>query len=901
MIANSLSEICKSIAPALGNHLWQSTLFAIAAGLLTLSLRNNHARTRYLLWLTASVKFLIPFSLLAGMGSHIAWWRGPAGASRGVYIAMDQLSQPFSPSRISLPAEATPAVHSAGLIELLPVLLAAVWLCGIAVVVLAWYVRWRRVTAAIRGALPVKSGRELETLRRVERSGGVAGPIELIFSESALEPGIFGINHPVLLLPAGISDRLTGAQLEAIITHELCHVRRRDNLAAVLHMSVEAVFWFHPLVWWIGARLTDERERACDEEVLSLGNDAQVYAEGILKVCKFYMESPLLCAAGVTGSNLKKRIEAIMMHRAAINLSFAKKLFLSAMAVLALATPVIFGPLHATASRADYHPQNAATSGPVYETALVKIDEAGTASLKTGGGVISQRLRITAGTFAAKNASLRDLIRLAYGVEDYQILGFPNSLNSDLYDVDAKAQKSVVNEMQRLNNDQRQLQNSHMLQALLEDRFQLKAHLETRNLPAFSLVVVEPGRITEAQGDCGPHSNLPTTTIWKPGMPAPPPPCGTLRAFLWQGGLGGRKAPIKELVANLSVITGRLVQDKTNLTGKYDIDLTWLPDPGELPAEPAGALKNFPPSVKPDPNRAPLLTAIEQQLGLRLEPQTALVEVLVIDHVEQISDTGLSELPSQVTPAFAAASIKINETGNDKQSSILFPPSGFTATNVSLQVLIRAAYGVEDDRISGAPSWLNSVYYDVDARVDSSGADEVRKPSEDQLKFERLRLLQALLADRFRLTVHREAKVLPIYALVIAENRPKLQEAKPGDTYANGLQLDGLPAGPHFMDLRRGGQFKAQAEPVAVLARVLSRVLGCLVLDKTGLAGDYDFNLKWIPDESLAPHYKGTNLSESSGPSIFAALQEQLGLKLVTQQGPVELLVIDRAEKPSEN
>ena len=103
------------------------------------------------------------------------------------------------------------------------------------------------------------------------------------------------------------------------------------------------------------------------------------------------------------------------------------------------------------------------------------------------------------------------------------------------------------------------------------------------------------------------------------------------------------------------------------------------------------------------------------------------------------------------------------------------------------------------------------------------------------------------------------------------------------------------------MDLRRGGQFKAQAEPVAVLARVLSRVLGCLVLDKTGLAGDYDFNLKWIPDESLAPHYKGTNLSESSGPSIFAALQEQLGLKLVTQQGTVELLVIDRAEKPSEN
>src|SRR5256884_8691584 len=120
------------------------------------------------------------------------------------------------------------------------------------------------------------------------------------------------------------------SQLKAIITHELCHVRRRDNLAATLHMLVEAVFWFHPLVWWIGARLVDEREHACDEEVLKLGSDPQAYAEGILKVCEFYVESPLLCAAGATGSNLKKRIEAIMTHRTAHQLEGGKKLLLAA-------------------------------------------------------------------------------------------------------------------------------------------------------------------------------------------------------------------------------------------------------------------------------------------------------------------------------------------------------------------------------------------------------------------------------------------------------------------------------------------------------------------------------------------------------------------------------------------
>ena len=113
----------------------------------------------------------------------------------------------------------------------------------------------------------------------------------------------------------------------------MCHIRRRDNLAAALHMFVEAIFWFHPLVWWIGSRLIDERERACDEEVLRLGSEPQVYAEGILNVCKFYLESPLPCASGVTGSDLKKRIEAIMTNRIAHRLTTARKVLLASAAI----------------------------------------------------------------------------------------------------------------------------------------------------------------------------------------------------------------------------------------------------------------------------------------------------------------------------------------------------------------------------------------------------------------------------------------------------------------------------------------------------------------------------------------------------------------------------------------
>ncbi|HKN76927.1 MAG TPA: hypothetical protein VJW94_17250, partial [Candidatus Acidoferrum sp.] len=161
MIANSLSAACKAIAPALGNHLWQSTVFAIAAGLLTLLLRDNHARTRYWLWLTASVKFLIPFSMLASVGSHIARWHGSAPENASVYIAMDQLSQPFSQSRMSFISTATPAIRFSGLLDFLPVLLAAVWLCGMAAVILAWYVRWRRISAVMRAAVLLREGREV--------------------------------------------------------------------------------------------------------------------------------------------------------------------------------------------------------------------------------------------------------------------------------------------------------------------------------------------------------------------------------------------------------------------------------------------------------------------------------------------------------------------------------------------------------------------------------------------------------------------------------------------------------------------------------------------------------------------------------------------------------------------
>jgi bla regulator protein blaR1 len=362
MSAKLLSETWPTIAQALGDHLWQSTLFALAAGLLTLLLRKNHARARYWLWLAASLKFLVPFSLLVILGSHLPWTPNSSAPGAHLYSVMSEVSQPFSRPV----APATPAIPAATTPHLLPIFVTAFWLCGFLVILSAWCVRWRKVSAAIHNAIPLHQGRELEALRRMERIAGIRRPINLLLSSASLEPGIFGITRPVLLWPERISEHLGDAHLEAIFAHEVCHVRRRDNLAAATHMLVQAILWFHPLVWWLGARLVEERERACDEQVLQLGSERHVYAESILKTCEFCAGFPLACVSGVTGADLKKRIVHIMTQRAARKLDFSRKLLLGAAGSLVLTVPIIFGLLTATPGQAASQLAPAAAATPVF-------------------------------------------------------------------------------------------------------------------------------------------------------------------------------------------------------------------------------------------------------------------------------------------------------------------------------------------------------------------------------------------------------------------------------------------------------------------------------------------------------------------------------------------------------
>jgi len=252
---------------------------------------------------------------------------------------------------------------------------------------------------------------------------------------------------------------------------------------------------------------------------------------------------------------------------------------------------------------------------PEFEVASIKLN-------KTG----DRRIMITparGGRFTATNIPMQFFITQAYSIKDFQLSGAPAWLMSERYDIEAKAEGNPsMSEM------------LPMVQALLEDRLKLKVHRETKEQQVYALIVAKAGKLHEAEGECPPRPSTP---------PPPPEPdklptgfCGGF--FMFPGHLSGQKVGIAQLMDPLSRFTGRVVLDKTNLTGKYDIDLQYTPEGGQFPTPPGGGDPGLPPLPPIDPNGPSLFTALQEQLGLKLESQKGPVEMIVIDHVERPSE-----------------------------------------------------------------------------------------------------------------------------------------------------------------------------------------------------------------------------------------------------------------------
>jgi uncharacterized protein (TIGR03435 family) len=684
----------------MANHLWQSTVVVLVAWILALALRNNHARTRYWVWMIASLKFLVPFSLLIAAGESLRA-RMATPIQQPVFAdMMEQFTQPFAQTATAASSVAvhagTASVAASIHTGFWPSIFLAAWLGGALIIVFSWMRSWWKVRTIVRASSRMT----------------LLAEVPVLSSPNLLEPGIFGIIRPVLLLPKGIDERLTSPQLTTIIAHEMCHVRRRDNLTAAIHMVVETIFWFHPAVWWIKARLLEEREQACDEAVLQSGNDAPLYAESILNVCKFYVESPLTCVSGITGADLKRRIVRIMTEQVAHKLDLSRKLLLCVAGLIAVATPIVFGLIrvnhvHAQSTAAENatgivgtwqgtlhtdrdhrtvlkvskrddkltavmywidqggrpsiassvtfvdssfkadlvygnyegklsvdgeslvgawtqgatpHPltlerattetawevpaivpekQMAADANPSFEVATIKPNNSGDPHLHF--------FYSSGRNYTAENLSLSDLICITYGVQAKQIVGAPDWIDKDRYDIAAKIDPE---------GQPSHKQWSVIYQKLLEERFQLKFHRDKRELSSFVL------------------------TVGKDGPKLSPTQFPDVRS-----GFGLRPAPggVSTPVTNMSMadfagalqmlVLDRPVVDQTGLTGKYDFNLTFVPDDSQFHGRLPIPITKVPDGVEEPPG---LFEAI-QRLGLKLEPKKTLTDVLVLDHVEKPS------------------------------------------------------------------------------------------------------------------------------------------------------------------------------------------------------------------------------------------------------------------------
>jgi uncharacterized protein (TIGR03435 family) len=587
------------VPSALTNHVWQSTLFALIVWLATLALRRNGARVRFWLWTASSVKFLLPLSWLVSLGKAIQWREPPAVVQPAVSFVMQDVLTPATVVT-AVPVSAPQSF------SVLPWVLPAIWAAGTAFVLMSWWRQWRAVRSALRNATPMR----LDACYSSD-------DLRVLSSASMPEPGVVGICRPRLILPEGILDRLTPAQMRALIAHERSHIRCHDNLVAVIHMLVEALFWFHPVVWWIERRLIDERERACDEAVLRAGCRPQDYAEGLLEVCRQSIGIRLACVAGVSGSNLRARVEAIMRNEIGRPLTIGRRVALAIVVATALGLPVAAGALQS---------QIVAPPAISFETASIT-------SLKPIYGISPSTLAIEA-HFAKKRLSPQDgrvetsgplqlLIQAAYGLTHFQVEGGEPWVLTDRYKIEARAGNATPDEIRS------------MLQSLLAERFHLRLRREVRLLPVYELTVANEGLKIAAvkDGECIPPKEVRWDLI---DLEAPLFICGGGQRRVLSQNPETRPLPkwprvVRIEMGSISIpafidwISGdldRIVIDRTGFTAPFNLLLDFAP-----PSNPESRLPAY--------SGPTIFAAVEEQLGLSLVATEAPVEVLVIEQAER--------------------------------------------------------------------------------------------------------------------------------------------------------------------------------------------------------------------------------------------------------------------------
>jgi uncharacterized protein (TIGR03435 family) len=522
--------------------------------------------------------------------------------------------------------------------------------------------------------------------------------------------------------------------------------------------------------------------------------------------------------------------------------------------LVAILSSLAFGQSNGTSPKfdvADVHPSARAANPYTY----------------LSGGVLR------GGRYDLHKATMLDLVRIAYGVDPDKVLGGPNWLELDRFDVDAKAPPDTPPETVKL-----------MLQALLAERFKLALHNDTRPMPAFTLTAGKgKPKLREAEGS------------GESGCQSPPQPgystmtCRNLTMEAFAQTLRGRAGDYLTIP----------VVDSTGLKGSWDFDLRWNSRSQSMPA---GA------------ERVTIFEAIDKQLGLTLELQKAPAPVLVVDRANEKPSANPPGTAQALPPRpleFDVAAIKPSRP--DEPGFFRTYPSGrFEWRGMPMKILISTAWDVDwdhiDEVLAGAPKWIDSRRFDITATT----APAPEAPAGSGFIDDDMRLMiRALLIDRFKIATHSEDRPVPAYTLVAV--KPKLKKADPSNRSrckeAGVVANDPRDANPRLSRL-----LTCQNVTMAQFAKQLQGLeagdFPNEVADATGIDGAWDFTLNYTPSYLLrgggdaGPPAGGAAMAPdpNGGISIFDAVNKQLGLRLEMRKRMLPVLVIDHMEdKPTDN
>jgi uncharacterized protein (TIGR03435 family) len=594
------------------HFVWQGAVLGLVAALLLYSLRRQSAGVRYVIACsTLAVMLLTAVATAAMVRVNDANRENPRRVN--LVLARQGPGDPAVALPIQLDARPSAAGVRARTEAAFPWIV-SIWLIGVVVLAARGAIGWWQVRLLHRLALSSKASTWQATGSRIAGHLGIARVVRIVELPHIDVPFVIGCLRPVVVLPVAAMAQLDVAQVEAILAHELAHIRRHDYLVNLLQTLAETFFFYHPAIWWLSARIRDEREHACDDIAVELCGDPVRYAAALTELESWRIGQMDLVAAA-TGGSLATRVRRILRietpHQTHVSSS-------------TIGIALIAGALTTSALLA----QTESAEQPKFEVASVRANTSG----NVGGSVKPE----PGGRFTVVNMPLRNLIINAYGLQGTQLLGAPDWIASERFDIAAKADGELGPPISRDGPSRLQL----LMRSLLAERFKLSVHPEKREMPIYELMVAR------RDGKLGPElrpSTIDCRAIIEARKaqgqkPEPPkagerPQCGARVGF---GELAAGGQPLFELISLLSSTVQRNVVDRTGLSGNFDIYLRWTPD--QLPRRPAGTPADQPfrmNGLEIDPNGPSIFAALQEQLGLKLESARGPVEVLVIDHVER--------------------------------------------------------------------------------------------------------------------------------------------------------------------------------------------------------------------------------------------------------------------------